>query len=572
MGARFLDIGHSSAASRAAAFACGLLFLVAIPGVARAAVGCVGAGCGPTNTSTITETASETIVSTTTNTTTTNQTQVTGSGPLPGLLIQMINGPNGGATLGALGKVMGSSAVSQTTTTTTTTSTSTLAGTAPFQSYSTFGGPIVIPIGLNPGTKNCNGAPPPPPPIGGWPPPNCNFAGYQTFTVEAGTLNVNTNVHHFYLTEVFNQINVVNTTQVNLTRQGFNWLSGDLHTTFQTTILDDDFRFIDFLLGRAGLGSAGSTVSVAPLAFSADAGMTDAPFEQALAYATKSPRMVTPAAPSGVWSAWARGGLGYAKYDTTAANFGFDTKSRSAELGVEYARENWLIGAAGAFGRADVNQFTTGDFGRIDSMRAGLYGAYRPEDWRISTAVAGGFHAVDATRLSQLPGPASSSYDAQSFSAGIEAARRFAVLGGVIEPLAGLVYTALHVDGFTETGNGFLDLAGRSTTIDAFKGYAGVRATGTIMFGPAVVTPELRARLLYDFLDDARGYTARFTADPTATAIPITGIQPGRTAALVGTGFSVQLAPTWRAFASYDAEIRRGAISHLGTAGVKVNW
>jgi hypothetical protein len=52
----------------------------------------------------------------------------------------------------------------------------------------------------------------------------------------------------------------------------------------------------------------------------------------------------------------------------------------------------------------------------------------------------------------------------------------------------------------------------------------------------------------------------------------VTGYQPGRTAALIGGALNVQMAPGWRAFASYDAELRRGAISHLGTAGVKVSW
>jgi outer membrane autotransporter protein len=418
---------------------------------------------------------------------------------------------------------------------------------------------------------NCSGAPSPPSGTDVWPVSNCNFAGYQTLLVPPGTLNVNTNTHFFFLTDLLTQISIVNQTQVNLTASGFGWLTGDLHATFQTTILDDDFRFIDFLLGRGGLGGTNSAASMAPLAFSAEP-VASAAFEQALAYATKAPRMAQPAAPAGGWSAWARGNLGYARYDTTATNFGFDAKSRSGEFGVELARENWLVGGAAGFGRADVNQFVTGDSGRIDSVRAGAYGAYTPGPWRFSGAVAGSFHAIDATRLALLPGPARSRYDARSISAGIEAARRFALFGGVIEPLAGLVYTALHVDAFTEAGNGFLDLAGRSATIDALKAYVGARASRTVMFGPTAVTPEVRVRVLHDFLDDPRGYTARFTADPAATAFPVSGLQPGRTAALLGAGLTVQLTPGWRGFVNYDAEVRRNAISHLGTAGLKVAW
>jgi outer membrane autotransporter protein len=544
-----------------------VLLLIATPQGVRAQVTCGGGSCVTTS-----ETRSETVVSVTTNTTTTNQTVVPGSGPLPGLVTQMINGPNGAAVLGSLIKVMGGGAVSQsTTTTTTTTTTSTPTGTPVVGTYSNFGGPVIVPIGGGPGTMNCSGAPSPPSGTDVWPVSNCNFAGYQTLLVPPGTLNVNTNTHFFFLTDLLTQISIVNQTQVNLTASGFGWLTGDLHATFQTTILDDDFRFIDFLLGRGGLGGTNSAASMAPLAFSAEP-VASAAFEQALAYATKAPRMAQPAAPAGGWSAWARGNLGYARYDTTATNFGFDAKSRSGEFGVELARENWLVGGAAGFGRADVNQFVTGDSGRIDSVRAGAYGAYTPGPWRFSGAVAGSFHAIDATRLALLPGPARSRYDARSISAGIEAARRFALFGGVIEPLAGLVYTALHVDAFTEAGNGFLDLAGRSATIDALKAYVGARASRTVMFGPTAVTPEVRVRVLHDFLDDPRGYTARFTADPAATAFPVSGLQPGRTAALLGAGLTVQLTPGWRGFVNYDAEVRRNAISHLGTAGLKVAW
>jgi hypothetical protein len=536
-----------------------------------------GARAAPGNTATTSTTQSETVISVGTTTTTSSQTTVggSGSGPLPGLLIQMFNGPSGGAALGAFTRVMGPGAVTQSTTTTTTTvSTRTPTGTPVVGVYTTFG-PTVVPIGDNPGTMNCNGAPSPPSGVNVWPVANCNFAGYQQLVVDAGFLNINSNTHFFFLTEVLTQISIVNQTQVNLTAQGFNWLTGDLHATFRTTILDGDFRFMDFLLGRAGLGGVSmlnSFVSMAPLGFAPDTAAAEAPFEQALAYVGKAPRMLPPAAPIGGWSAWARGSLGYARYDSSPANFGFDSKSRSAEVGVEYAREAWLLGAAGGFGRADVNQFVTGDSGRIDSTRAALYGAFLPGDWRLSGAVAGGLHAIDATRLALLPGPARSRYDAHSFSAGAEAARRFVVADHVIEPLAGLVYTTLRVDGFREAGNGFLDLAGQSATIDALKGYVGARAARTWRVGTSTLTPEVRARVLHDLLDDPRGYTARFTADPTATAFPVSGLQPGRTAALLGAGVSAQVTPGWRAFAAYDAEIRRNAISHLGTAGVKVNW
>ncbi len=86
------------------------------------------------------------------------------------------------------------------------------------------------------------------------------------------------------------------------------------------------------------------------------------------------------------------------------------------------------------------------------------------------------------------------------------------------------------------------------------------------------MTPEIRARILYDFLNDAGGYTASFLADPTATTFPVTGLQPDRTAALLGGGLTIGFAPQWRAFANYDAEIRGSDVAHLFSGGLKVQW
>ena len=77
---------------------------------------------------------------------------------------------------------------------------------------------------------------------------------------------------------------------------------------------------------------------------------------------------------------------------------------------------------------------------------------------------------------------------------------------------------------------------------------------------------------MQDFLNDPRGFTAHFTADPTATAFPVTGINPDRTAVMLGAAISAQLAPMWRMTIAYDAELRGSDVSHVGTAGLKVNW
>ena len=139
--------------------------------------------------------------------------------------------------------------------------------------------------------------------------------------------------------------------------------------------------------------------------------------------------------------------------------------------------------------------------------------------------------------------------------------------------MAGFVYTSLRVDSFTETGTTFLDLAGARATTEALKGYAGGRVSTTYIAANGWAwTPEARGRLMYDFVDDPRGFTARFVIDPAGTPIPVTGLQPERFAVMLGAALTARVTPTWRAFASYDAELRGSDVSHLVSGGVKGNW
>ena len=52
----------------------------------------------------------------------------------------------------------------------------------------------------------------------------------------------------------------------------------------------------------------------------------------------------------------------------------------------------------------------------------------------------------------------------------------------------------------------------------------------------------------------------------------MTGLRPDRTAVMLGGALTTRLTTTWRAFASYDAELRGGDATHLVSGGVKGNW
>jgi outer membrane autotransporter protein len=214
----------------------------------------------------------------------------------------------------------------------------------------------------------------------------------------------------------------------------------------------------------------------------------------------------------------------------------------------------------------------TSDSGSIGTVQLGGYGAYRPGPYMLAGALTYGHHSIDATRLSMLAAPSTASYGADSFGAALELSSKHPLSAGTIEPMAGLAYDALRSNGFSETGDPFLDLTGHAASVATLKGYVGARAFTTYGIDRMQVTPELQARLLYDFLDDPRGYNASFVADPTMTFFPVAGIQPNRTSERLGGSVNVRLAPLWLAFTSYDAEIRGRDVGHFLSGGVKVSW
>jgi uncharacterized protein YhjY with autotransporter beta-barrel domain len=454
-----------------------------------------------------------------------------GSGPLQGQLAQILAGPSAGPFQTALAVVLGPA--------TTSFVGRQLTGASQTITLEDTIGPATIIIG------------------------NRDIGGVAFF-VPAGTTNtdINTNTVNMF-TDTFQSSR-------SLTNRGVNWLSGDLHTTFQTTILDGDFRFTDLLLSRGRI--AGVPGNTGPFAFASEP-VVASPFDNALAYA-KSP-MFTKARPlpldTGIWSGWVSGEGGHSSVGGTANNFGFTARSASGTSGLDYATSHWLFGAAAGFGQAKVKQDITLDSGTIDTVQGGVYGAWRPGPYIVSATLIYAHHQIDATRLALLPAPALSNYDANSFGGGLEISTRRSLFAGTIEPLAGLVYNALRVNSFNEAGP-FLAIAGNAANIAALKGYAGARLWRTFDAGAVQVTPEVRGRVLYDMLDDPRGFSASFIADPARVAFPVIGIQPDRLAERLGAGVNVRFNPVWRASLNYDAEFRGGDIAHFASGTIRATW
>ena len=365
--------------------------------------------------------------------------------------------------------------------------------------------------------------------------------GGIAYEVLAGfvNLNINTQFNNFF-TDTFQATN-------SLSAERLGWLSGDLHTTFQTVLLDDGFGFTDAMMtrGRRSAGPAGSIIAAADGGEPLEASLGDG------------------------WSTWSKSAYRNASFDDTASNFGFAADGFSSAYGLDHAGGEWLTGVAVGYSRLISKQDVTGDKGDLQAFKAGLYASYHPGDWTFTGSATGSFQTIKSKRLVNLPTPATADYDATSFNLGFEAARRFALSeNAFFEPTGGFIYSHLHTDGFTESGGGGLGLSVDAENTDALKAYVGARLASTLALNDGMtITPELRGRFVYDVLGDNRDLSASFAGVAAATPFSVTGLEPSRMGGIIGAGLTLVSTTNWQATISYDAEIRGGDVLHTARGG-----
>lgn len=414
-------------------------------------------------------------------------------------------------------------------------------------------GPTGYPIGAGDGSINCTGMP-----EGDFPYGNCNFSAYEQRVVPAGTLYRLSVTADVWATQMV----------VPEVRRGINWLQGDLHATFQTSILDRDFRFLDALIAQSR-GQAMApirTTSVRPAETIATGGARQDNFA-VLSSTTGSFTL------GNGWTGWIAGEASRGRVSGTADHFGFRSNGQGGSGGVMYSAGDVRLGAAVHYSTTQNRQDSTGDAGSIGSLRFGAHGAWAPGPFTLAVAASYGRHQVDSTRLVALPSAARASYGADSIGLGAELSTNADLGFAMLTPLAGIAYNSLWTGGFHERGGTFLEIAANSARIAALKPYAGFRLGWDMkLAGGMSLAPELRGRVLYDTLNDKRGFAARFPADPYNYNFRTGGVQPARLSGLVGAGLTLGLAPNASASLNYDAEPRGGAVTHMLGGSLRISW
>ncbi|UDF32924.1 UNVERIFIED_ORG: autotransporter domain-containing protein (plasmid) [Roseateles sp. XES5] len=328
-------------------------------------------------------------------------------------------------------------------------------------------------------------------------------------------------------------------------RAAFDQLSGEIHASARTAMLDDS-RFLRNAVNDHLRGTLDSGVAL-------DENGVPTPSADGL-------------------SLWSQGfgSWGHVGGDGNAARL--DRSTGGFFVGADApVFDTWRFGAVAGYGHSSFSVKDRQSSGSSDDYHVGVYGGATWGDVALRTGAAYTWHDVSTSRTVSFTGFSDGlkgDYDAGTAQVFSELGYRMEVGGLAFEPFANLAYVSLHTDGFTERG-GAAALVTRDETTDMAFSTFGLRASTAFDLAGAAVTARGMVGWRHAFGDETPSSSMRFASGGNAFAI--SGVPITRDAAVVEAGLDMTLTPSATLGITYSGQFGSGAVdqSFKGTLNVK---
>ncbi|WP_323014840.1 autotransporter outer membrane beta-barrel domain-containing protein, partial [Devosia sp.] len=330
-------------------------------------------------------------------------------------------------------------------------------------------------------------------------------------------------------------------TDPDLVRASFDAISGEVHASTKTALIDDS-RFVR--------SAVNDRLRAAFSAVAAD-GNGD-----------------TVGAPA-IWSQ-AFGSWGQTDGDGNAASLSHSTGG--LVLGVDAdASDTGRFGVVAGYSNTSLGVKDRLSSGSSDNYHLGLYGGARWGDLSLRTGAAYTLHDISTNRVIAVPGISDSltgSYTAGTAQVFGEFGYRMQVGNAIFEPFAGLAYVNLHSDGFTEQG-GAAALTGNTANTEVAFATLGLHGETAFDLNGAQLTAKGMIGWRHALGDGTPESTLRFAGGVPFT---IAGIPMARDAAVVEAGLHLAFSPNATIGASYGGQFGSGFAEQSFKANLNVKF
>ena len=359
-------------------------------------------------------------------------------------------------------------------------------------------------------------------------------------------------------------------------RAAFDSLSGEIHPSLHSLMLDESALVRDAILGRQRLDTAQGWTGTFATGFAEED-------DAALAYAKKmrkvkgGPKWPVKAPPpviAPIYGAWVQGYGNWTRLNSDGNAATLRSTNGGAIGGVDVTlNHNWRFGVATGGGRTDARVDARTSTGTIDTFHVAAYGGGRISDIAFRTGASYSHHDISTTRTIAFPGfadTATASYGASTSQVFGEAAYGIVRSWVNAEAFANLAYVSVRSDRFTETG-GPAALTVAQTTTSATYSTLGLRAQAPI---PAIGPWAMTARGSLGWQHAYNGTTPialmAFATSPTPFAIA--GAPIARDALLVEAGLDAVIYRNTVLALLYTGRIASDANAHALKANLAVKF
>ncbi|KWV58577.1 hypothetical protein AS156_33870 [Bradyrhizobium macuxiense] len=337
-------------------------------------------------------------------------------------------------------------------------------------------------------------------------------------------------------------------------RQAFDALSGEVHASAQTAMLDDSRYLRDAVLGR--LRQAAFAGSAGPMAALGSGGPETAAMDSlsvssALAYAgtdrrafpLKAPPLAPAQIPDTTFWAQGLGAWGRLNGDGNAAGMTRDLAGFFSGVDHRFAT-NWIAGIAGGYTSSSVHVGDRSSSADVQTAHLAGYVGASYGAFNLRGGAAASFSTLDTNRSIVFPGffdTARARYDATTAQVFGEIGYGLTLGRAALEPFAGLAWAHLNTDSFSETGGtGAAALLGAANREDVGYSSLGARiATSFALDNGMLLTPRASVAWQYAFGDVTP--TAALAFQGLGTSFTAAGVPLARNAALVEGGLDLRV-------------------------------
>ncbi|MBB5041095.1 autotransporter domain-containing protein [Shinella fusca] len=330
-------------------------------------------------------------------------------------------------------------------------------------------------------------------------------------------------------------------TDPDLVRASFDALSGEVHASMKTALIDDS-RFIRNAVNdrlRAAFDEGGASGGV---------DTTDG---------------------SAFWGQ-AFGSWGQIDGDGNAASLDHSTGGLLFGADVPVF-DDWRLGAVAGYSNTNVDVTGRQSSGSSDNYYFGLYGGAQWGDFALRTGAAYTLHDISTTRIIAVPGVSDSvksDYTAGTAQVFGEFGYRMQADNAAFEPFANLAHVSINTRGFTEQG-GAAALSGASANTDATFTTLGLRASSTFDLDGTSLMVNGMLGWRHAFGGGTPESTMRFAG---GTRFTIAGVPVVRDAAVFQAGLDLAITSNTTLGASYNGQFSAGVAEQSFKANLNVRF